>query len=70
MELWSFALAGLGMAQIWLTGRKKRVGWLVGLATSCCWMVYALAEQQYGFIISSVFFATLHIRNWVKWAHE
>jgi nicotinamide riboside transporter PnuC len=67
MDLWSFALAGLGMAQIWLTGRKQRIGWLVGLATSCTWVVFALVSQQYGFIISSLFFGTLHIKNWIAW---
>lgn len=67
MELWSWALAALGIGQIVLTGQKKRIGWLLGLATSCVWVAFALVEQQYGFLVSSAVFATIHIRNWIKW---
>ena len=68
MDLWSFILAGLGIAQITLTGKKKRIGWLVGLLTSCIWMVFAIVTQQYGFAISSVIFGYIHIKNWLAWS--
>lgn len=67
MSLWSFALAALGIAQIVLTGKKLRVGWIVGIATSCLWFVYAFATAQYGFVISAIVFGWLHFRNWRAW---
>ena len=70
MSLWSFALAGLGIAQIYLTGKRIRFGWIVGLLTSALWCVYALATDQYGFIASAAVFAALHYRNWKEWGDE
>jgi len=66
-EAWSYLLATLGMTQIWLTGKRIRAGWIVGVATSVCWVAFATVTKQYGFIISAAFFATLHIRNWFAW---
>jgi len=68
MSLWSFALAGLGIAQIVLTGRKLRIGWVVGMATSALWFVYGLATEQYGFLISAMVFGMIHYRNWRSWS--
>lgn len=68
MSLWSFALAGLGIAQIVLTGRKLRIGWIVGMATSVLWFVYGLATDQYGFLISAIVFGAIHFRNWRAWS--
>jgi len=70
MDLWSFILAGLGIAQITLTGKKKRVGWLIGLLTSCIWMVFAIVTQQYGFVVSSIIFGYIHIKNWLAWSND
>lgn len=70
MDLWSYGLAGLGIAQIVLTGQKKRIGWIVGLATSCLWVAFALVTKQYGFLISSTVFGTIHVRNWIAWGKD
>lgn len=67
MDFWSYGLALLGIGQIVLTGQKKRIGWLLGLATSCVWVAFALVTKQYGFLISSAVFASIHIRNWIEW---
>lgn len=67
MSLWSFALAGLGIAQIWLTGKKIRHGWLVGVLTSVLWFIYGVTTEQYGFLVSAVVFGVIHIKNWQAW---
>ena len=70
MSLWSFALAALGILQIWLTGKKLRVGWIIGLATSALWFVYGFATEQYGFIISALVFGAIHFKNWRAWSGD
>lgn len=67
VSLWSFALAGLGILQIYLTGKKLRIGWVVGIGTSVLWFVYGLATAQYGFLISAVVFGAIHWKNWRVW---
>ena len=70
MSLWSFALAGLGIAQIYLTGKKIRFGWIVGVITSALWFIYGIVTAQYGFLISAVVFGSIHIRNWIDWGQK
>ena len=68
MSFWSFALAGLGILQIYLTGKKLRIGWVVGIATSVLWFIYGLATTQYGFLISAIVFGAVHYKNWQSWS--
>lgn len=70
VDYWSYGLALLGIGQIVLTGKKKRIGWLLGLATSCLWVAFALTTKQYGFLVSSAVFGTIHIRNWIAWGKD
>jgi nicotinamide riboside transporter PnuC len=70
MDPWSFALAGLGILQIHLTGKKRRIGWIVGLFTSALWLIYGATTEQYGFIISALVFGWFHWKNWVAWRAE
>ena len=65
--IWSYILSGLGIISLILTGRKLAVGWLVGLFNSGLWIIYALTSQNYGFIISSIVFITVQIRNYRAW---
>jgi hypothetical protein len=67
VSLWSFVLAGLGILQIYLTGKKLRIGWIVGLLTSLLWLIFGVVTEQYGFIISAFVFGYFHLKNWVAW---
>jgi nicotinamide riboside transporter PnuC len=68
--LWSYILAGLGVLSIYLTGKKLKSGWLVGLANSGLWIVYGLLTQQYGFLVSAIVFIYVQYRNYAAWAKE
>lgn len=68
LDLWSWILAALGIAQLIMTGRLMRSGWIVGLITSITWATFALVTGAYGFLVSSAVFASIHIYNWRKWA--
>ena len=63
-------MAGLGVLSIYLTGKKLKSGWLVGLANSGLWIVYGLLTQQYGFLVSAIVFIYVQYRNYAAWAKE
>lgn len=65
--IWSYILSGLGIITMLLTGRKLAIGWLVGLTNSVLWIIYALTTGNYGFIISSLVFIVVQIRNYLAW---
>ena len=65
--IWSYILSGLGIVTMLLTGRKLAIGWLVGLTNSVLWIIYALTTGNYGFIISSLVFIVVQIRNYLAW---
>ena len=61
-------LAGGGLVQLWLSGSKRRVGFVVGMVTSLGWFIYGLQSRQFGFLISAVVFFVVHVRNFVRWS--
>jgi hypothetical protein len=68
MDYWSFALAGLGLLQLWLSGSELRANSLVGGLTSVGWFAYGVQFQQWGFLVSAVVFLIVHVRNYVRWS--
>jgi len=69
VELWSWALAVVGVVGIYFVGRKTLWGWFVLLFNETLWVVYAVVTQQYGFIVSAIAYAIVYIsayRNWKK----
>jgi hypothetical protein len=70
MELWSWALAAVGLLGIHLAGRKQAVGWLVGVAAQGLWLVYAVVTSQWGFLVTAVAYAAMYGKNWLAWRRE
>jgi len=68
--LWSYLLAGLGILSIYLTGRKLKSGWAVGLINSALWIAYGLTSEQYGFVISALVFIGVQLKNYLNWSEE
>jgi nicotinamide riboside transporter PnuC len=68
--MWSYTLAGLGVLSLYLTGKKLKSGWVVGLANSGLWIIYGLTTDQYGFIVSAFVFIAVQYKNYVAWARE
>jgi len=62
-----YLLAAGGIIQIYLTGKKIRAGWLVGIGTSIAWVIFALHTNQFGFIISAAVFSAIHVKNYIAW---
>ena len=68
--LWSYVLAGLGILSIYLTGKKLKSGWVVGLVNSGLWIVYGVTSQQFGFVASAVVFIAVQAKNYLEWSGE
>ena len=64
---WSFVIAPLGVPGLWFIGSHHRGAWAYMLGVECCWMTWAILTTQYGFILSSIGYATVHILNWRRW---
>ena len=66
--LWSWALTAVGVTGIYLAGRKNKAGWAVGIGAQGLWLAYAIATEQWGFIVSVIAYGSVYIRNWRAWA--
>jgi dolichol kinase len=57
----------VGVAGLYLAGKKNIWGWAVGFAAQFLWLAYALVTRQYGFIISAVVYGVVYARNFYAW---
>lgn len=68
--IWSFVLAAVGIAGIYLAGRKSKWGWGLGLFAQILWVVFALSTAQYGFILTAVAYGAVYLKNLLQWHRE
>ena len=68
--MWSYVLAAIGVTGIFFVGRKKIWGWLVLLLNECIWIAYALATDQYGFILMATAYSAVYIKSYLAWRQE
>ena len=66
----SWILAVIGVSGIYFVGRKDVWGWFVLLFNECLWIVYAIATEQYGFILAALAYAAVYVRSYVHWSKE
>lgn len=64
-QAWSWLLAAVGIAAMWLAGRPSRawLGWTVGITAQALWAAYAVATHQYGFLLSCTGYAVVYFLN-------
>jgi hypothetical protein len=67
---WSWVLAVIGVAGIFLVGRKTIWGWLILCVNEVLWIAYALATDQYGFIAMAVAYAAVYIKSYIHWRKD
>ena len=60
-------LSVASMIHLWLMVNKWKWAPLVGIILQLVWVYFAFAEKQHGFLIGSVGFMIVHIRNHIKW---
>lgn len=64
---WSIVLAAGALFTAWQVGNRQRVGFLLALGLQAGWIVYSVISKQWGFLVSSIIFAGMNVRNWRKW---
>lgn len=68
--IWSFVLAAVGIAGIYLAGKKSKWGWGLGLAAQVLWLIFAVVTAQYGFILTAVAYGAVYGKNLYQWHRE
>lgn len=66
----SWCLAPFGLYGMWVTGRKRTWGWIVSMCTQALWALYAIGTAQYGFLIGTVSYFVIYLRNWILWRRD
>lgn len=61
--IWSWILGILGVTGLWIAGRQVWWGWLINLVNEVLWISYAIATQQYGFILMAICYGAVYLRN-------
>lgn len=63
----SWCLAPFGLLGMWVVGQRKRWGWVLSMTTQSLWAFYAIGTGQYGFLIGTVSYFAVYLRNWLHW---
>lgn len=63
----SWCLAPFGLLGMWVVGMKRRWGWVVSMTTQTLWAFYAIGTGQYGFLIGTLSYFAVYLRNWLHW---
>jgi len=60
---WATTVAGA--AVMYLAGRAqtRRLAWIIGLVNQVFWISYAVLANAHGFIVGSLIYASVYIRN-------
>lgn len=67
---WSFLLTAIGVTGLFLSGRKKKVGWAIGFVAQLLWITYATVTNQWGFYISALAYGWVYAKNWISWRKD
>ena len=65
--MWSWVLTCVGVTGLFLIGKHKWYGFLIGGLNECLWVVYAFSTKQYGFIVGALLYGTVHLRSGLSW---
>jgi len=67
---WSYLLTAVGVLGLYLAGRRYWWAWLVGLVAQVLWVAYAVATEQWGFIVSAFAYGWVYARNAWRWKSD
>lgn len=50
---WSWLLTIVGVTGLYFAGRRRALGWAIGLGAQALWLAYAISTRQWGFLASA-----------------
>lgn len=65
--IWSWILAAMGVIGMYFVGKKRWEAFLWLIIMECLWVVFALQTKTYGFILGSVAYMVVYIKNVNLW---
>jgi hypothetical protein len=63
---WTWALTGLQVVAVWVSGRGRAWGWMIGSAVQPGWIAYALLTDQLGFVIGCAISAGVQLTAYLR----
>ena len=69
-QIWSWVLGSIGVVGFILAGKKIWWAWYVNIGNQFIWAAYAIVTQQWGFIVMTVVYFVVFIRNAIAWTKE
>ena len=67
--MWSWLPTAIGVTGLWLV-RNHGWAWGINLASQAVWIAYAVATEQYGFIVASLAYSAVFGKNLWHWWRE
>lgn len=67
---WSWLLMLVGVTGLFLAGKKRKIGWVIGIGVQLLWIIYAIVSKQWGFIMSAIVYGAVNTINWRRWKRE
>lgn len=67
-DLLPWITSAVGITIIYLAGRARtrRAAWVLGILNQGAWVTYALSAKATGFILGSVVYGSMYLRNLLK----
>jgi hypothetical protein len=67
---WAWVLTGTQLLGLWIAGRRRPSGWLIGFIAQPGWIVYALLSGQLGFVPGCALSAGVHLATFLRQASK
>lgn len=67
---WSLCLTPFGLLGMYMSGKKNRWGWALGMSTQVLWVGYAIDSGGYFFIVGSVSYFAIYLKNFLSWGRK
>ena len=60
----------LNALSIYLLGKKRKIGFLLGVIANVAWIVFAVLAQSVATVVACSIFVCLNAKGWWNWTKE
>lgn len=64
---WSYLPVVVGVAGTYVSGKKSKWGWMLGFIAQILWILYSVAINQWGLVVSSAIYGVVYAKNFFAW---